>query len=223
MKQSGVQLGPIDEQNPVSKPQQDEIIVPVASIAIQRPQQPNLPRPDLLTGSREEYIKVAIPLYEASIKGNWEVVKSILEKNSELVRYSITENHETALHIAASADKTKRMQDFVKNLVDMMETTDLELQNSSSNTALSLAAAAGNVEMAKILLEKNPALLTIPGSQQMMPLYMAALFGNHAMADYLYSKSKGLLDDGWNSQNRGWLLLKCVEADLFGMHSSMLY
>ncbi|KAD4586504.1 hypothetical protein E3N88_24105 [Mikania micrantha] len=215
MKQSGVQLGPIDEQNPVSKPQQDEIIVPVASIAIQRPQQPNLPRPDLLTGSREEYIKVAIPIYEASIKGNWKVAKSILEKNPELVRSSITENHETPLHIAASADKTKRMQNFVKNMVDMMGATDLELQNSSSNTALSLAAAAGNVEMAKILLEKNPALLTITGSQQMMPLYMAALFGNHAMVDYLYSKSKGLLDDGWNPQNRGWLLLKCVEADLF--------
>ncbi|MFS7970076.1 putative ankyrin repeat-containing domain-containing protein [Helianthus anomalus] len=73
------------------------------------------------------------------------------------------------------------MQDFVKNLVDMMKTEDLELQNDSSNTALRLAAAAGNVEMVKILVEKNRALLVIPGSQQMMPFYMAALFGDHAM------------------------------------------
>ncbi|KAK1432573.1 hypothetical protein QVD17_09470 [Tagetes erecta] len=217
MKQPVKQLSSIDEQNPVSKPQKDEIIVPVASLAISRPNQPNLPCPDLLTGSREEYIKVGIPLYEASIKGDWKAAKLILEKNPELVRYSITENSETALHIAVSANKTKQMQDFVKNLVQLMEVTDLELQNKSSNTALCLAAVAGNIEMVKILLSKNPALLTIPGSQQMMPLYMAALFGEHAMVEYLYGISKGLRDDGWNPQNRGWLLLKCVEANLFAI------
>ncbi|KAI3725825.1 hypothetical protein L1987_65621 [Smallanthus sonchifolius] len=217
MKQPGVHLDPIDEQNPVSQPQKDQIIVPVASLALPTPRQPNLPVPDLLNGSREDYIEVGIPLYEASIKGNWKAAKAILDKKPELVKYSITENHETSLHIAASADKTKRMQDFVKNLVAKMSKEELELQNNSSNTALCLAAAAGNVEMVKILLEKNPALLIIPGSQQMMPLYMAALFGEHAMVEYLYSISKELRDDGWNPQNRGWLLLKVVEADLFGI------
>ncbi|KAK9067450.1 hypothetical protein SSX86_014779 [Deinandra increscens subsp. villosa] len=215
MKQSGNPLAPIDEKKPVSKPQKDEIIVPVSSLAIPRPRQPQLPRPDLLQGSREDYIKVGIPLYEASIKGDWSAAKAILDQKPELVRCSITENCETALHIAASAHKTKRMQDFVKNLVARMDTSDLELQNSNSNTALNLAAAAGNVKMVKILLDKNPGLLTIPGSQQMMPLYMAALFGKHVIVEYLYSRSNELRDDGWNSQNRGWLLLKCVEADLF--------
>ncbi|KAI3784509.1 hypothetical protein L1987_43608 [Smallanthus sonchifolius] len=217
MKQPGVHLDPIDEDNTVTQPQKDEIIVPVASLALPTPRQPNLPLPNLLNGSREDYIKVGIPLYEASIKGDWKTAKAILDGKPELVRYSITENHETALHIAASADKTKRMQDFVKNLIAEMRKEDLELQNNSSNTALCLAAAAGNVEMVKILLKKNPALLIIPGSQQMMPLYMAALFGEHAMVEYLYNISKELRDDGWNPQNRGWLLLKVVEADLFGI------
>ncbi|KAJ0534456.1 putative ankyrin repeat-containing domain, PGG domain, ankyrin repeat-containing domain superfamily [Helianthus annuus] len=215
MKQPGVQLASIDEQKPVSKPQKDEIIVPVTSLALPRPNQPNLPIQDLLNGSREEYIKLGVPLYEASIKGDWKAAKAIINEKPDLVRYSITENSETALHIAASAKKTKRMQDFVKNLVDMMEVRDLELQNNSSNTALCLAAAAGNVEMVKILVEKNRALLVIPGSQQMMPLYMAALFGQNATVEYLYNESKGLRDDGWNPQNRGWLLQKCVEAELF--------
>ncbi|KAF5780047.1 putative ankyrin repeat-containing domain-containing protein [Helianthus annuus] len=107
------------------------------------------------------------------------------------------------------------MQDFVKKLVGLMTKEDLELQNNSSNTALCLAAAAGNVEMVKILVEKNRALLTIPGSQQMMPLYMAALFGQHATVEYLYNESKGLRDDGWNPQNRGWLLQTSVGAELF--------
>ncbi|XP_076888700.1 uncharacterized protein LOC143539204 [Bidens hawaiensis] len=203
------QLSSIDEKKPVSKPQQDEIIVPVAN------QRPVLPNPDLLNGSREDYIKFGIPLYEASIKGDWNAAKAILDVKPDLVRYSITENHETALHIAASAKKTKQMQNFVKNLVGLMTKQDLELQNSTSNTALCLAAAAGNIEMVRILVEKNRALLVISGSQQMMPLYMAALFGDHAMVEYLYNESMGLRDDGWNPQNRGWLLQKCVEAELF--------
>ncbi|KAI3784505.1 hypothetical protein L1987_43604 [Smallanthus sonchifolius] len=215
MKQPGAQLASIDEQKPVSKTQKDEIIVSVASLSLPRPHQPNLPLPELLNGPREEYIKVGIPLYEASIKGDWKSAKPIIDQKPDLVRCSITENCETALHIAASANKTKSMHDFVKNLVENMTNEDLELQNNSSNTALCLAAAAGNVEMVKILLNKNSALLQIPGSQQMMPLYMAALFGDHAMVEYIYNKSNELRDDGWNPQNRGWLLLKCVEADLF--------
>ncbi|KAI7737385.1 hypothetical protein M8C21_004343, partial [Ambrosia artemisiifolia] len=139
-KQPGVQLTSIDEEKPVSQPQQDQIIVPVALHAAPRPQQPNLP------------------------------IGTLLED---------------------------------------------ELQNNTSNTALCLAAAAGNVEMVKILVNKNRALLTIAGSTNMMPLYMAALFGHHATVEYLYSQSKELRDDGWDQQNRGWLLQKCVEANLF--------
>ncbi|KAF5790994.1 putative ankyrin repeat-containing domain, PGG domain, ankyrin repeat-containing domain superfamily [Helianthus annuus] len=212
-KQPGVQLTSIDEEKPVDQPQKDQIIVPVT--APQRPPQPILPLRTLLDGNRERYIDVGIPLYEASIKGDWKTAKVILDNNPDLIRCSITENCETALHIAASADKSKRMQDFVNNLVQIMTKQDLELQNSTSNTALCLAAAAGNVEMVKILVNKNRALLNIAGSQQMMPLYMAALFGQHATVEYLYNESKGLRDDGWNPQNRGWLLQKCVEANLF--------
>ncbi|KAK1432566.1 hypothetical protein QVD17_09463 [Tagetes erecta] len=166
-------------------------------------------------GSREDYIKFGIPFYEASIKGDWKSAEALIEKKPELVKCSLTENAETALHISASAKKTKRMQDFVKNLVEKMEKPDLELQNNSFNTALCLAATVGNVEIVDILLKRNPALLTIPGSQDTMPLYIAALFGDHATVKYMYGKSKGLRDDGWNAQNRGWLLLKCVESNLF--------
>ncbi|CAH1432907.1 unnamed protein product [Lactuca virosa] len=182
-----------------------------------RPPQPNLPASDLLTGSREVYLDIGVPLYEAAIKGDWKAAEAILEKDPKLVRSSITENHETALHVAASAKRTKQLQEFVENLVNKMDEKDLELQNNSSNTALCLAAAAGNVEMVKIMVNKNKKLLSIPGSQAMMPLYMAALFGQRDMVKYLYDNSKKLMDDGWTPQNRGWLLLKCVEADLFDM------
>ncbi|GJZ33352.1 ankyrin repeat-containing domain, PGG domain protein [Tanacetum coccineum] len=206
----GVPLASIDEQNPVNQSQQ-EVFVPISI-----PHQPQLPLPDLLLeGRRGEYIEFGIPLYEASIKADWRAAQEILDKKPELIRSSITENGETALHVAASAKRTKRVVEFVQNLVDKMTKEDMELQNKSSNTALCLAAAAGNIEMVEIMVKKNRALLIIPGSQQMMPLYMAALFGDHDVVKYLYDESKKLSDDGWNAQNRAWLLQKCVEGNLF--------
>lgn len=163
---------------------------------------------------RKDYLEICIPLYEASMTGNWPHAKTILEEHPEVIRSSITENYETALHVASSAKNTH----FVENLVKMMTKEDLELQNKNLNTALSLAAAAGTVDIAKLMVERNKGLLTIPGSQGMMPLYMAALFGNSEMVKYLYSKSQKLHDDGWTQQNRGWLLVKCVESDLFGKY-----
>lgn len=87
-----------------------------------------------------------------------------------------------------------------------MEKEDLELQNKSGNTALCLAAAAGNTRMAKIMVDKNKSLLTIPGSNEMMQLYMAALFGNCGTMEYLYDNSK--------KNGRWWL--KSTESGLGG-------
>ncbi|KAI7738342.1 hypothetical protein M8C21_008405, partial [Ambrosia artemisiifolia] len=197
------------------QPQQVEINnIPLAS-------QPNTtrrkPDPSLVDGPRENYLKIGVPLYEASIRCNRKVVKAILDKQPELVRYSITDHGETVLHVAASAKgDPKDVKEFVKYLVGEMDIEDLALQNENSNTALYLAAAAGNLETVKIMVEKNRILLTIPGAKGMLPLYAAVLFGNYDVAKYLYENSKELCgDDGWTDQNRGWLLHKCVENDMF--------
>ncbi|KAM0064904.1 putative ankyrin repeat-containing domain superfamily [Helianthus debilis subsp. tardiflorus] len=68
------------------------------------------------------------------------------------------------------------------------------------------------------MVEKNKKnLLKIAGANgKMMPLYAAVLFGNKDVVKYLYNNSKELhRDDGWTTQNRGWLLEKCVENDMF--------
>ncbi|PWA38088.1 ankyrin repeat-containing domain, PGG domain protein [Artemisia annua] len=168
--------------------------------------------------SRENYLKIGVPLYEASIKCDWNAAKAILDenKNLQLLKCSITENGETALHVAASANGPKKVEQFVRNLVAEMKKEDLELVNNNQNTALYLAATAGNIETVKIMVEKNSVLPTIPGAGgTMMPVYVAALFGNYQVVKYLYDKSHGLCDEGWTDTNRGWLLEKCVESDMF--------
>ncbi|KAJ0551365.1 putative ankyrin repeat-containing domain superfamily [Helianthus annuus] len=49
----------------------------------------------------------------------------------------------------------------------------------------------------------------------MMPLYVATLYGNKDVVKYMYNHSNNLRDGGWMPLNRGWLLLKCVENDMF--------
>ncbi|GJX22344.1 ankyrin repeat-containing domain, PGG domain protein [Tanacetum coccineum] len=175
-------------------------------------------------GRDKNYFEYGAPLYEASIQGNRKAAEAILEKKPELVRYAITENGETALHVAVFANRSKQVVEFVENLVDKMTLDDMELVNKNHNTALYLAAAAGNLEMVKILAEKNEALLKIPGHHgTMMPLYAAAMFGANEVVSYLYSKFRlGLLGEGWTYETRGWLLEKCVESDMFGPDSGIL-
>ncbi|KAK9062082.1 hypothetical protein SSX86_019267 [Deinandra increscens subsp. villosa] len=180
---------------------------------------PKLPSRHPLIGDRKAYAEFGVPLYEASIRCDWKAAKAVLDKNHELVRCSITENGETPLHVASSKKRKGEehmVETFLRNLVGMMEKKDLELENKKHNTALYLAAVVGNLKAVMIMVEKNRDLTRIPGAMgQMMPLCAAALYGNYEVVKYLYEHSNKLNDDGWNPQNRGWLLEKCVEADMF--------
>ncbi|XP_035845845.1 uncharacterized protein LOC110939068 [Helianthus annuus] len=166
-------------------------------------------------GTREKYISIGVPLYQAAIRGDWKAAESILKRNGDLIRFAITENEETLLHVEASAESTKGVEDFVINLVNLMEKKDLELQNRSYNTALNLAAMAGNEKAARIMVEKHPTLMDIPGKRGEMPLYMAALYGKPAMVRYLYGISNKMSGDFWSHESRGWVLQRCVEAGIF--------
>ncbi|XP_035841720.1 ankyrin repeat-containing protein At2g01680 isoform X2 [Helianthus annuus] len=218
MNYPGTSSGHANPVNPID-PQHNHSIVQIPQqlppAPPPMPQQPNHPRLDLLRGPREEYTKIGVPLYEAAIKGDWNAAKLILDKNLDLVRCAITENHETLLHVAASAERTKAVKEFVINLVTMMKKEDLELQNKNLNTALTLAAQAGNIETAKILVKKNRALIEIINISGITPLYMAALFAKPDMVNYLYGISNKMNGDCWTPNNRGWVLQKCVEADIF--------
>ncbi|XP_076921630.1 uncharacterized protein LOC143583118 [Bidens hawaiensis] len=206
---SGPAVPTIPENHSISIP-------PPANLPAAQPD-PKHPRLDLLLkgNSREKYINDGIPLYEAALKGDWKAAKAKLDIQNDLVRFAITENHETLLHIAASAVSTKAVKEFVKNLVDFMGKDDLELQNKTGDTALNSAAQAGNIEIAKIMLKKNPGLIDIPNKKTLMPLYIAALFAHPEMVRHLYGISNKMASDFWNDNNRGWALQKCVESEIF--------
>ncbi|PWA95703.1 ankyrin repeat family protein [Artemisia annua] len=103
-----------------------------------------------------------------------------------------------------------------------MTSEDLLLQNRSANTAFSLAAAGGNVIIAKILVQKTPQLVNISGNQGILPLYVASLYGKYEMVKYLYGVSDKMGGECWNQTNRGWVLQKCMEADFFDVALKMV-
>ncbi|MFS7909369.1 putative ankyrin repeat-containing domain, PGG domain, ankyrin repeat-containing domain superfamily [Helianthus anomalus] len=96
-----------------------------------------------------------------------------------------------------------------------MSKMDLELQNADGNTAFCIAAISGNVHMIEIMLKKNPALITICGSENMMPLYLAAYHGNHDVVTFLYDRSDRMIGNNWTDDNRYGVLLKCIQSNIF--------
>ncbi|KAI3826013.1 hypothetical protein L1987_00053 [Smallanthus sonchifolius] len=161
--------------------------------------------------TQENFLRIVGRLYRASIEGDWEAAKVDLKGSDDLVRY-ITENKETSLHVAAAVGHSTK---FVRNLVDTMSDDDLKLRNGDGNTAFCLAAISGNVGMAKIMVEKNSALPNICGSENKMPLYLAAFHGNRDMVTFLYNQSKKMSGESWTDDNKDAVLLKCIQAGIF--------
>lgn len=153
---------------------------------------------------------------------NWEAASVILGQHQhqglDLLGFAITENYDTALHIASSAKSSRSMEMFVEKLVNKMTKEQLELQNKSYNTALCLAAAdsAGNVNIAMTMVEKNRALLDIPAREGLMPLSIASRSGQRNMVQLFYDNSNKMTGEFWTDQNRSQVLHNCVEVDLFG-------
>ncbi|XP_048436602.1 ankyrin repeat-containing protein At5g02620-like [Pyrus x bretschneideri] len=178
--------------------------------------QPNHPSRHLLENTnRDSYLNLCMPLYKAAMKGDWDTTKDILNINRALLTASITKGWETVLHVAAGV---KDNIHFVGELVQMMDEEDLALQDIKGNTALSLAAATGTLEIAEILIRKNRSLPTIPGGKGMTPLYVAALFGQSKMAWYLYDKTYETL----NEKSRRFLFFCCIDHDLYDVALKLL-
>lgn len=156
-----------------------------------------------------------LKLHRAAIKGDWAVAKGIYDEHKDEIGVTITSRGDTALHIAAVANHI----DFVKELVKIMRAEHLAQKNKAGCTALSYAAAAGMVELAREMMKDNKNIAMVPDRTGMLPIVRAAAFGHRKMVVYLYEQSKDLLTDDDCVE----LLVKLIEADLYGKHSSLLF
>ncbi|XP_040368963.1 uncharacterized protein LOC121051084 isoform X2 [Rosa chinensis] len=154
---------------------------------------------------------LCLRMYRAALKGDWEEAEETINKDESIVRCGISLGSYTALHVAVGA----RQVQFVEKLVEKMQPKDLRLQDETSNTAFCLAAAAGSLEIAKIMIRKDPDLPGLLGSKGRTPLYFAALFGHQKMAACLYSLAS-------KEENLQELFFTCIKSGLYGLASLML-
>ncbi|KAL6199522.1 hypothetical protein ACLB2K_029306 [Fragaria x ananassa] len=137
--------------------------------------------------NRDAYLDKCVPLNKYALKGNWEAAERILKNDPELLTSSITTGGDTVLHIAAGA----RHVPFVEKVVELMDEQDLALEDMNGNTAFSIAAAAGSIEIAQIMMKKNKKCWRKPTSNRcfftcidngLYDLAMKMLISNKALA-----------------------------------------
>ncbi|KAK0607797.1 hypothetical protein LWI29_020714 [Acer saccharum] len=169
-----------------------------------------------LTGkNQDQYRLKCVPLQKATLTGNLEEAMPLLGDNPRsMLRTAITEWEETVLHIATGAKQVA----FVEEIIELMKLDDLKLQDLNGSTAFCFVAAAGSIEIAKLMLDKNLDLLTLRGAKNMLPLYMAALFGRMEMVNFLYDGTESHL----TPQDEADLFFKSINTDMYDMASKLL-
>ncbi|XP_057491895.1 uncharacterized protein LOC130777505 isoform X2 [Actinidia eriantha] len=155
-------------------------------------------------------------LYKAIEKGNWKAIKSLLDHPYNTVRAKISSKGDTPLHVAILDGHIH----IAEKLVNLMSAEDLEITNEFGNTALSLAAINGSTKLAKIMVNKNPKLVTIENDQNIdghIPVIVAALYNRKHMVHYLYDKTPiDILSP--EKGDRGATLLHClITAEIYGI------
>ncbi|KAK0607243.1 hypothetical protein LWI29_012044 [Acer saccharum] len=171
-----IQLPEIDESASSSQGPRNQDIAPIY----------NWPILDLLPSKNiknfDQYRNKCLPLYYAALEGNWGKARGLLEGDPSMVCTAITEEYETALHVATKAEQTM----FVLEIMKHMNKQDLTLKDLKGDTAFCLAVATGNIKLALVMRSKNPDLTKLRGSWNMTPLYLAVLLGKEEMAMFLY-------------------------------------
>ncbi|OMO67190.1 hypothetical protein CCACVL1_20718 [Corchorus capsularis] len=133
-------------------------------------------------GNETKDLNYYLPLYKAALKGDWETARIFFEQDPNAVNARINDRLKTALHLAVG---TGRSNNFVKKLVELMTAADLALQDDNRETSLSIAATVGNLEAAKLMVEKNPELPNIRDKESAVPLHRAVQYHHKDIVLYL--------------------------------------
>nr|XP_023913451.1 uncharacterized protein LOC112025029 [Quercus suber] len=153
-------------------------------------------------------------LYLAALNGDWNSVKDMTR-----IQRIITKQKETTLHIAAAANQEKFVRNLLRTMIYDNPCENLTAVNEIGNTALTYAAATGNVNIAMAMLDINSDLPNLHSGVK--PLYMAASLGHRKMVQLLYSKTKEVVRE-WEEDEQDDLFITCVEGDLYGVALEML-
>ncbi|KAK6248777.1 hypothetical protein QUC31_020342 [Theobroma cacao] len=145
---------------------------------------------------RIRHLSQYIPLNKAALKGDRESARRIFDSNPNAIAAGIMEGLSTALHIAVGTGKNI---DFVRNLIDLKPVEALELTNDSNSTSLTVAAMVGNLEVARLLVERNPNLPYIRDNNEVVPLHRAVQYGHKNLVSFLLGVTRNEIEPTYPS------------------------
>ncbi|KAG8362939.1 hypothetical protein BUALT_BualtUnG0021400 [Buddleja alternifolia] len=128
-----------------------------------------------------------LELYRAALRGDWNMAERVLMNDNHAATARINPSFETAFHVAVMA---KNANNFVAKLVDFMPNASLAYKDKLGNTALYATATAGNIEIANILINRNPDLLYIANNRNRYPVHEAARIAKRHVLVYFLSVTK---------------------------------
>nr|GMD92772.1 ankyrin repeat-containing protein NPR4-like [Ipomoea batatas] len=130
-----------------------------------------------------EDFSIYLPLYKASVQGDWGKAETFLEEHNDAIQARLNCESETALHVAAKAGHAS----FAARLVALLPAEALGLKTRKDGLApLHLAALYGNIEVAIILLLRDPTLNSHTSDQGILPIHYAASNTRNSNQVYLY-------------------------------------
>ncbi|KAL2524771.1 Ankyrin repeat family protein [Abeliophyllum distichum] len=128
---------------------------------------------------------------QAALRGDWRTAETALNWDRSAGCFEITERGDRPLHIAAATKRT----DFVCNLVENLNPSDLALTNEHGNTAFCYAAVSGGRRNCQVLL------------------------GNKKMVEYLYKITP--LGD-FKAEERMRILVATIHTDMYDIALKIL-
>lgn len=140
--------------------------------------------------SKKDYY---LPLYKALLCGDWKIAQTFLKNGNEASRAHITSMLQTTLHIAIGSKKDDDAKFFIQNLVNSITDDDaLAIKDSFGETPLHYAARFGNLDAAKILVNRNSNLPRIVSNNGVYPIHLAVEYGYKCvdLVQYLFSVTK---------------------------------
>lgn len=158
----------------------------------------------------KSYSSDAESMYGASSEGDWLAAEILLSRDPTLACDCITEDGDRALHVAAAM----KHKQFVQKLMERMSPSDMALLDGHGYTACCYAAMSGNVEIAYLMMKRNPDLGTARDKYGKTPLHKAASLANAEMV-WCILKSAEVAD----LSKEEWfdLLLVTIGSGLYGM------
>ncbi|KAJ8755999.1 hypothetical protein K2173_024544 [Erythroxylum novogranatense] len=153
-----------------------------------------------------------LPLYKAALEGDWITAFNFFKEDPNSIYADVTERPMTALHVAIG---TGMSLEFVQKLVGLMSDESLQMKDKFWNTPLHSAAAVGNLEAARVLVQNNSRLPQLANYFHETPLHTAAKFAHKDTIWYLLLKTSHEDPSPFTDQRGAKLLNLLLVADFY--------